>query len=238
MPVYKNLEYVRIVHPLPQYVERDIYGIPFVETDAIDISDLNNGKWLINLDHAGNKDKNAYRKIVHGFSTDKVLMRQYNNPYRFLSKIGHYYAVATLDFSMDEKFTAAQIIDATFRNRWSGAFLQANGKMVIPTVGWTTEAYFNITFSGLRNGGTFIISTLGTHSVNNGQDFMVGYYELRSRFPDSRLICVGNAFPEMDSDVCYIPFDESFGSWDKYQDYWQPALFNWDSSVAKVAGGV
>ena len=46
MPVYKNLDYVRIVHPLPQYVERDIYGIPFVEADSIDISDMNNGKWL------------------------------------------------------------------------------------------------------------------------------------------------------------------------------------------------
>ena len=238
MPVYKNLDYVRIVHPLPQYVERDIYGIPFVEGDSIDISDMNNGKWLINLDHAGSKDKYAYRKIVHGFSTDEVLMRQYNNPYRFLRKVGRYYAVTTLDFSMDDTFTAAQIIDATFRNRWSGAFLQAHGKMVIPTVGWTTEEYLDITFSGLRNGGIFIISTLGTHSVNNGQGFMKGYYELRSRFPDSRLICVGNAFPGMDSDVCYIPFSESFGSWDKYQDYWQPAMFNWDYSLSDVVGGI
>lgn len=238
MPVYKNLEYVRIVHPLPKYVERDIFGIPFVEADSIDISNMNNGKWLINLDHAGNKDENAYRKIVHGFSKDEVLMRQYNNPYRFLRKVGRYYAVATLDFSMDDKFTAAQVIDVTFRNRWSGAFLQANGKMVIPTVGWTTAEYFDITFSGLRNGSTFIISTLGTHSVNNGQEFLAGYHELRSRFPDSKLICVGNAFPGMDSDVCYIPFEDSFGSWDRYQDYWQPALFNWDCSVSKVAGGV
>ena len=238
MPVYKNLDYVRIVHPLPQYVERDIYGIPFVEADSIDISDMNNGKWLINLDHAGSKDKYAYRKIVHGFSTDEVLMRQYNNPYRFLQKVGRYYAVTTLDFSRDDTFTVAQVIDATFRNRWSGAFLQANGKMVIPTVGWTTEDYFDITFSGLRNGSTFIISTLGPHSVNNGQEFLAGHHELRSRFPDSKLICVGNAFPGMDSDVCYIPFEESFGSWDRYQDYWQPALFNWDCSVSKVAGGV
>ena len=139
---------------------------------------------------------------------------------------------------MDDTFTVAQVIDATFRNRWSGAFLQSNGKMVIPTVGWTTEDYFDITFSGLRNGGIFIISTLGTHSVNNGQGFMKGYYELRSRFPDSRLICVGNAFPGMDSDVCYIPFSESFGSWDKYQDYWQPAMFNWDYSLSAVVGGI
>lgn len=238
MPVYENVEYVRIVHPLPKYVDRDVYGIPFVEIDAIDISNLNNGKWLINLNNASSNDNNACKKMVHGFSNDEVLMRQYNNPYNFLQKIGRYYAVATLDFSMDDTFTAAQIIDATFRNRWSGAFLQANGKKVIPTVGWTTEEYFDITFSGLRNGGTFIISTLGTHSVNDGQGFLTGYHELRRRFPDSKLICVGNPFSGMDSDVCYILFDESFGSWDKYQKYWQPAMFNWDRSVAEFAGGM
>lgn len=238
MPVYSNLEYVRIARPLPKYVERDNYGIPFVEADPIDISNLNNGKWLVNLDHAGIKDRYAYRKIVHGFSKDEVILRNYNNPYKFLKKIGRYYAIATFDFSMDDTFEAAQVIDATFKNRWSGAFLQANGKMVIPTVGWTIAEFYDITFSGLRNGGTFIISTLGTHSVNNGQGFLSGYYELRSRFPDSKLICVGDVFPGMDSDVCCVPFDESFGSWDKYRDYWQPAMFNWDYSVVEAVGGI
>ncbi|MBQ2359151.1 MAG: hypothetical protein II395_10465 [Ruminococcus sp.] len=67
MPIYKNKDYIRIMRPLPDYIHRDIFDIPFIEADDIDISGLNNSQWLINMKNANASDKHADRKIVHSF---------------------------------------------------------------------------------------------------------------------------------------------------------------------------
>ena len=61
------------------------------------------------------------------------------------------------------------------------------------TVGWTTPEFYDITFAGLRDGGVFIISTLGTSNLLSYDEFIQGYHELRTRFPNSQLICVEDA---------------------------------------------
>ena len=236
MPVYKYKDYVKIMRPLPDYVARDIYDIPFIEIDDIDISNLNNGKWLVNVKNCSKNDKHQSEKIVHNFCYDEVLMRDYNNPFRFLEKVGPYFAASSSDFSMDSKMGFKEILDATYNNRWMGAFLQTHGKKVIPTVGWVGAKYYDITFAGLRDGGVFIISTIGANNDISYAEFIDGYHELRRRFPNTQLICVGDFIEGMDSDICYIPYEDSFGSWDKKQDWWQPKLFNWDMSYAM--GGV
>lgn len=32
----------------------------------------------------------------------------------------------------------------------------------------------------------------------------------------------------MDNDVCYVSYEESFGNHDKYNDYYQMKLFDWN----------
>ena len=123
--------------------------------------------------------------------------------------------------------------EVTYDNRWSGAFMQAHGKAVTPTVGWVTLDTYDICFSGLQGGGVFIISTLGVNNMNCRSDFIKGYHEMRSRFPDTQIISVGDRITGMDDDVCYIKYEESFGSWDQKQNYWQPSIINWDMSVSK-----
>ncbi|MBP5492754.1 MAG: DUF4417 domain-containing protein [Clostridiales bacterium] len=231
MPTYNNLEYIRVMRQLPSFVKRDIYNIPFIEKDDIDISALNNGKWLINLKNCTSRDKNAQNKIVHCFCFDKELNREYQNPFRFLSKVAPYEAASTLDFSMHPDMGFKEVLQATYDNRWSGAFLQSNGKKVIPTVGWVGPEYYDITFAGLRNGGVFIISTLGVNNPGCRQLFLSGYLEMRKRFPDSKIICVGNYVSGMDSDVCFVKYEDSFGSWNIELVPWQPRLLNWDMSL-------
>lgn len=231
MPVYNNKEYIRIMRPLPSFVQRDPFSIPVVEPEHVDISQLNNGLWLTNMKNANHKDKNAHKKIVHSFSYDDVLLRAYNNPLRYIKKVSKYYAVSTPDFSMDEKMDQLLIIYAVYCNRWMGAFMQSYGITTIPCVGWVTERTYDICFSGIRDGGTFIISTLGVNNCICSHDFLQGYYELRKRFPNTTLICVGDKISGMDTDICYIKYEESFGNWDRYSNYWQPKLFNWDMSI-------
>ena len=239
MLVYDNLNYVRIVRPLPNFVEHDAYGIPVMEAQSVDISKINNGIWLTNLSNATSGARNRENKIVHCFAKDEVLRRKYNNPYRLLEQLGGYYAASSLDFSMDEKMVEAQIILLTFQNRWSGAFLQTHGIRTIPTVGWTIERFYDITFSGLRDGGTFIISTMNVREDGREKVFLRGYCEMRNRFPCTKIICVGAPLRGMDDDICFVKyFRESFGSWDRNpgKAIWQPGMFNWDGSVANLGG--
>ena len=78
MPYYTFEQYIRIVRPLPKFVKRDIYSIPVVEADDIDISLLGNGISLISMHNAKPSDPYAKRKIVHAFRYDDELYRAYN----------------------------------------------------------------------------------------------------------------------------------------------------------------
>ena len=59
----------------------------------------------------------------------------------------------------------------------------------------------------------------------------IGYKELRNRFPNTTLICVGDQLSDMDNDVCYVKYEDSFGNWDRYRNYYQLLLVNWDNSI-------
>lgn len=233
MPTYNNVEYVRIMRPLPDFTQRDVYGIPFVEVDAINITHLGDGLWLTSLNNASSQDTMASRKIVHSFKSDDVLRRCCNNPYKWLDRTAGYLAVSSFDISMDPGMECAQVLWATFLNRWSGAFAQAHGRKIVPTVGWTVPDHYDICFAGLRDGGVFLISTLGAHNDDSHGVFMDGYQELRRRFPKTRIICVGNRIEGMDDDVCYVKYRDSFG-YRKKHFVWQPPLLNWDMTMAQV----
>lgn len=124
MPNYTFEQYIKIVRPLPKFVKRDINDIPVIEADNIDISSLGNGISLISLNNAKLSDPYAGRKIVHAFRYDDELYRAYNHPLKTLNKVSGYYAVATLDFSLDPEMDRQTIIQCTYQNRWYGAFLQ------------------------------------------------------------------------------------------------------------------
>lgn len=229
MPIYDNKTYIKIMRPIPKDWPLDIEGIPFVKKNAIDISNLNNGKWLISITNAYSNDKNKTKKIIHCFKENEELNRLYNNPYAFIHKVCQYYASSTLDFGMHEGMKRAQIIDATFKNRWSGVWQQINGQSkVAVTVGWVLPDTYDICFAGIEDGTLLLISTLSIHSEKSIERFLLGYKEMRKRFPSSQIICLGNKLEEMDDDVCYIEYENSFGIKDKYREYWQPTMINWN----------
>jgi hypothetical protein len=54
---------------------------------------------------------------------------------------------------------------------------------------------------------------------------------MRRRFPDSKIICVGDKISGMDNDVHFVPYSESFGNWDQYPGFWQMRLINADGTT-------
>ncbi len=231
MPVYPHEEYLAVLKILPDFVEYDANGIPFIEPDEVDISQINNGLWLINYKNVSSQKKNASRKIVHFFCYDGKIRSILDHPVRLIKKVSGYYAVATPDFTMDPKMKIEPIRMATFNNRWIGAFLQTNGIRVIPTVGWVDDDTYDICFGGLRDGGTFLISSYGVNNPICQDGFFRGYREMRKRYPNTKIICAGDRIDGMDSDVCFVKYEETFGNWDQYQKTWQPSMINWDGSI-------
>ena len=234
MPIYSNRDYIKIIRPIPSGWPKDIEGIPFVKRSVIDISDINNGKWLISVSNINKKAKNLSHKIAHCFKFDSELNRLYQNPYLILEKMTKCYAASTLDVSMHEEMQRAQIIGATFENRWSGVWLQMNGyERVLVTVGWVKPDTYDVCFAGIENGTPLMISTLGVCNENSKTDFLLGYSEMRRRFSDSQIICLGKRLNGMGEDICYVDYDQSFGNFDSKRGFWQPKLFNWDFSEVK-----
>ena len=52
-----------------------------------------------------------------------------------------------------------------------------------------------------------------------------GYNEIRY---------LGNKIAEMNNDISYVKYKNSFNNWNKYQNYWQSSLFNWDEREANL----
>lgn len=226
MPVYESEDYIRTMRPIPKFVRRGAFGIPFIEKEESDIEDLGNGLWLTNINNVTSKAKHLERKINHMFRGDKELQRYYDHPYSFLEKVSKCYATASFDFSMHPGMSVAQIISATYKNRYSGMFTQTNGVRTFATVGWVEPDTYDICFEGLSDGAVFLISTLGVNNEDCEKRFLRGYREMRTRYPASRIISVGERIRGMDDDVFYVSYSESFGSGDRHSDYWQPRLFD------------
>ena len=82
-----------------------------------------------------------------------------------------------------------------------------------------------------EDGGVFIISSLGVDNEECAPVFLRGYYKMRTLFPDSKIICLGNRINGMDNDILFVPYKESFGNWEQYPGYWQMSLLNTDGTL-------
>lgn len=74
MPIYNFSEYIKIIRPIPDNWPKDIYGIPYVKKTNIDISNINNGKWLISLNNAASNKKIKIAKSFIVLCTTKFYL--------------------------------------------------------------------------------------------------------------------------------------------------------------------
>lgn len=233
MPIYNNAEFINVIHPEPSNWEKDIFDIPFIKKEELNISSIGTNIFLINPNNVSKNDPDKNRKIVHSFLYDETLEREYKHPLKFIKKVSGYYGVASLDFSMHPGMNNWSIIQAIGKSRWFGRFLQSYGIKVYPTVGWVDEDTYDICFAGLKDGSTFFISTLGVNNKACKQAFLKGLYELRRRFPHSKQICVGQKIEGVPDDICIISYKETFGGKNQLSQRNQVRLFNWNGTIAK-----
>ena len=181
-----------------QFKSVGMFKLPLVKRQEISLEDVS----LIGYDKVN--QSNDYKSIVHFFLDDYKFESIYNNPEKKIEVLRKFKAVLTPDFSMFVEMPIALQLFATFKNRWTGAYLQQQGIKVIPTVRWGDLTSFNFCFDGIEKGSIVAVSTVGIKKQKS--HFMLGYNEMLSRIKPSKIICYGKPFDEMKGDIIEVDY--------------------------------
>jgi len=141
-------------------------------------------------------DDDPEGKGVHFFIDDYQFERLWREPEKYVDALRRYRCVATPDFSPYADMPMACQIFNHYRKQWCGAFLQANGVTVIPTVRASAdERSFEWYLEGLPVGGTVIISNMWTKTKEATDYFMREFNVMVEGLKPSRVFVYGK---EMD----------------------------------------
>ena len=117
---------------------------------------------LIGFNYATGK-KTVKHCGIHFFIDDYQFQRVWNQPDRYIAPLKRFQCVLTPDFSTYMDMPEAMKIYNVFRSRLIGAYWQACGLKVIPTLQWAGPESFPYCFSGIPNNSTVAVSTVGTN---------------------------------------------------------------------------
>ncbi len=183
--------------------------IPFTRLEHITCRLFTGRRLIENLSLIGfhntkrNDGKNT-GKAVHFYMDDYKFECVWNRPERYLRKLSQYRFVLTPDFSLYTNMPLAMQIWNVFRGQWCGAFWQANGLTVVPSVGWGDERSFAFCFDGIEKGATVAVSTLGAKKHKDA--YLRGFEAMLERTRPERVICYSEPFPEMKGRVIPTPY--------------------------------
>ncbi len=201
-----NEKIFNLVHPLFENHKYDKFKIPVmkrVSETMLTISNMN----PINIQNLSNKYNNS-DKIVLFFRYDNNLEKYWLHSLENVVLLQSAYAVATPDFTIHPQMEFPEYLHQIYKNRWLGCFWQEHGILAIPTVGWTTSEWDDLSFSGVEKGSVVIISTLGSKS--DKEYFMRGYEEMIKRISPPLIIVYGDMLSEMKGRFINFPYKETF----------------------------
>lgn len=162
------------------------YGIPRLAPSSCSTEDFIGFNYVKSCKQPENKG-------VHFFVDDYQFLRCWTNPDAYLGVLRRFQCVFTPDFSTYIDFPLAIQIYNHYRKHWLGAYWQANGINVIPTISWSGKESFSWCFDGEPVGSSVAVSSVGTQ-VNKtaAQRFMAGYAEMLERLQPTKIFFYGS----------------------------------------------
>ena len=146
--------------------------------------------------------KEPQGKGVHFFLDDYQFERVWNNIDKYTEVLHRFKAVMSPDFSMFTVNPKALKIYQHFRKHFIGAYWQANGLTVIPTINWADEKSFEWCFDGEPTNSVVAISTVGSmNSKANKEGFYKGYEEIKKQLRPKKILCYGTVPEEIKNEV-------------------------------------
>ena len=120
-------------------------------------------QWLAPYRQRVGRDVCLKEAGLHFFLDDYRFEAVWNRPQQALRGLRRYGVVLTPDFSLYRDWPLAAQIWNVYRSRWCGAFWQANGLQVIPTVSWSTAVSYDFCFLGIPRHSVVAVGTVGLH---------------------------------------------------------------------------
>lgn len=133
---------------------------------------------------------------VHFFLDDAQFIRLWNSPDRYIPMLSKFGYLCSPDFSTYSDMPKALQIYNHYRKHWLGAYWQALGLTVIPTISWSTPDSFEWCFDGEPEGGVVAIGTAGTQGSKASRTaFLAGYNAMLERLHPCEVLLFGK-YPE------------------------------------------
>lgn len=192
------------------------YGIPAIMPIHIDKDDV---PIFIGFNYA-KSSKNPANRGLHFFVDDYQFLRCWTNPDEYLPLLEQFKYVTSPDFSTYTDYPKVMQIYNHYRKHWLGAYWQAHGIKVIPTISWSDESSFEWCFDGEPVGATVAISSVGTQRSKEGRElFMRGYNKMMERLRPETILFTGKVPEECEGNI--IPIGT-------FQDRLNALAQNWD----------
>lgn len=180
------------------------WGIPLVKKQDLTTENI---MLVACSDTRANDNEANKKKGVHFFVDDYRFSGIYDNPERTLERYSQYAFLLTPDFSTYSDMDLWRQLESVAKNRWVGAYWQSKGRIVIPTVSWSTPRSFEFCFDGVEQHATVAVSTLGCKKAKI--DFMRGYEVMLEKLRPEAIICFGDPFSEMQGNLLVVDYCES-----------------------------
>lgn len=180
------------------------WGIPLVKKQELATENV---MLVACSDTRANDTETNKKKGVHFFVDDYRFSGIYNNPDRTLERYSQYAFLLTPDFSTYSDMDLWRQLESVAKNRWVGAYWQSKGRIVIPTVSWSTPRSFEFCFDGIEQHATVAVSTLGCKKAKI--DFMRGYEVMLEKLQPEKIICFSDPFSEMQGNLLAVDYRES-----------------------------
>ena len=137
-------------------------------------------------------DKEPEKKAVHFFVDDYQFERLWKNPEKYVDKLKQYVCVATPDFSPYADMPLVCQLYNHYRKHWIGAYLQANGVTVIPTIRASMDPRsLDWYLDGEPEGGIVLISNMWTKTKETMECFMREYSGMMDRLHPMKVFVYG-----------------------------------------------
>ena len=150
---------------------------------------------------------------IHFFIDDYQFQRLWTNIGQYVQLFSSFKQIMTPDFSLYTDFPTPLQIYNHYRKHWIGAYLQALGIDVIPTISWSDEKSFEWCFDGEPTGGCVAVSSVGCMKSRDLKTaFLKGYNEMLCRLTPTEVIFYGSVPEECTGNIYKLePFYTKFG---------------------------
>lgn len=198
MQLYKDIEFTR-----------DPWEMPIIKNDHYIPESI------FSFNYALSKNNFEQGSGIHFFIDDYQFFRIWRAPERYIDLFKRYGCIFTPDFSCYRDMKTPQIIYNIYCSRLIGAFYQAQGIKVIPTISWSYSDSFKYAFKGIPEGSIVAISTVGIYRDKIGRFlFERGVKEMVKQIKPETIIIYGKEIEIDLKDTNIVYFDSTNSRWE------------------------